>query len=87
MANSLQPWRPKGSASRLAPPSSLSPWIESGELVPILTDVEWVSIGAYAVYPPGRHLSAKVRAFIDFLADRYGPQPYWDKCLDRARGA
>ena len=31
-----------------------------------------------AVYPHSRHLSPKVRAFVDFLADRFGQQPYWD---------
>jgi DNA-binding transcriptional LysR family regulator len=31
-----------------------------------------------AVYPHSRHLSPKVRAFVDFLADRFGPRPYWD---------
>jgi DNA-binding transcriptional LysR family regulator len=32
-----------------------------------------------AVYPHSRHLSPKVRAFVDFLADRFGPRPYWDR--------
>ena len=31
-----------------------------------------------AVYPHARHLSPKVRAFVDFLAARFGPRPYWD---------
>lgn len=31
-----------------------------------------------AVYPHARHLSPKVRAFVDFLAQRFGPRPYWD---------
>jgi DNA-binding transcriptional LysR family regulator len=34
--------------------------------------------GIFIVYPPGRHLSAKVRAFVDFLADRFGGEPSWD---------
>jgi DNA-binding transcriptional LysR family regulator len=33
--------------------------------------------GIHAVDPHGRHLSAKVRAFIDFLVERLGPQPAW----------
>ncbi len=32
----------------------------------------------YAVYPQNRHLSSKVRAFVTFLATRFGPEPYWD---------
>jgi DNA-binding transcriptional LysR family regulator len=35
--------------------------------------------GVYAVYPPERHPAAKVRAFIDFLADRFVPEPPWDR--------
>ena len=31
-----------------------------------------------AVYPPDRRVSRKVRTFIDFLPDRYGPRPEWD---------
>ena len=49
-----------------------------GELIPILTDVNWQSVTAYAVYPPARHLSYRVRRFIDFLADYFKGTPYWD---------
>jgi hypothetical protein len=31
--------------------------------------------GRYALYPPGRHLSAKVRSFVDFLVTRFGGEP------------
>jgi DNA-binding transcriptional LysR family regulator len=34
--------------------------------------------GIHAVYPHGRHLSAKVRAFVDFLVERFGPEPAWE---------
>lgn len=33
----------------------------------------------YAVYPASRNLSPKVRAFVDFLAARFGGTPYWDE--------
>ncbi|MDQ3732133.1 MAG: LysR family transcriptional regulator, partial [Pseudomonadota bacterium] len=32
-----------------------------------------------AVYPQRKYLSPKVRAFIDFFAQRFGPDPYWDR--------
>jgi DNA-binding transcriptional LysR family regulator len=35
---------------------------------PIETDLS-------AVYPPGRQLSAKVRSFVDFLAERFAGEP------------
>ncbi|HYG88192.1 MAG TPA: LysR family transcriptional regulator [Azospirillum sp.] len=41
----------------------------------------------YAVYPQNRHLSPKVRAFVDFLAARFGPEPYWDTELPPAARA
>lgn len=59
--------------------------IEAGRLVPILTDVAWRDVAAYALYPPGRHLSAKVRAFVDHLGRCFGDPPYWDKCLRKAQ--
>jgi len=37
--------------------------------------------GIYAVYLPDRHPPAKVRAFIDFVANRFAPEPPWDKKL------
>jgi len=40
-------------------------------------------VGVYAIYPTRRFLPAKVRLFIDFLADLYAPTPYWDEGLDR----
>jgi len=55
--------------------------VADGRLVPILTDVAWPEIGAYAVYPQTRHLSARVRAFVDFLAERFAGDPYWDRHL------
>ena len=53
--------------------------IRHGHLVPILRDVEWPVSPAYAVYPPTRHLSFRVRAFIDFLAERFAGKPQWDR--------
>ena len=54
----------------------------SGELVPVLRDFEWPVAPAYAVYPPTRHLSYRVRAFIDFLADYFSGVPRWDEECD-----
>ena len=32
----------------------------------------------HAIYPHKRLLSAKVRAFVDFLVEKYQPVPYWE---------
>ncbi|MBO6508388.1 MAG: LysR family transcriptional regulator [Roseibium sp.] len=46
--------------------------VASGDLVVLLENYEEPLRGIYAVYPHRRHLSAKVRAFVDFLVDCYG---------------
>lgn len=53
--------------------------ISRGELVAVLTDYEWPVTPAWAVYPPTRHLSYRVREFIDFLAAYFSGTVYWDK--------
>jgi DNA-binding transcriptional LysR family regulator len=55
--------------------------IESGALVPILEEYKPPRIDAYAIYPQTRHLSQRVRAFVDFLVKRFEGIPYWDLCL------
>jgi len=32
----------------------------------------------YALYMPKRNLPIKIRAFVDFLVERFGAEPYWD---------
>lgn len=53
--------------------------LRSGRLVGVLADHAWPELSAYAVYPPTRHLSSRVRAFIDFVAERLAGEPYWDR--------
>jgi DNA-binding transcriptional LysR family regulator len=47
----------------------------------------WLTLHAYAVYPRTRHLSQRVRAFVDFLAERFAGVPYWDRCLEAGDGS
>jgi DNA-binding transcriptional LysR family regulator len=35
----------------------------------------------WAVYPPKKIVSSKVRAFVDFYAEAIGEPPYWDDGL------
>jgi DNA-binding transcriptional LysR family regulator len=55
----------------------LAPDVRAGRLVRILRDYAPPTINIHAVYPSRRHLSAKVRAFIDFLALRFERDPQW----------
>ncbi len=54
--------------------------IRAGTLVPLKLDQPTVEFGGiYAVFLPDRHPAAKVRAFIDFIATRFAPEPPWDR--------
>lgn len=48
-----------------------------GELVALFQDTPDYSFAMYLVYPHRLHLSAKVRAFIDFVVEWYKPVPPW----------
>lgn len=61
----------------------IGPELKSGRLQIVLPDYhESPRVAVYAVYPCRQYLPAKLRVFVDFLADRFGPEPYWDKGLD-----
>lgn len=54
--------------------------ISNGELVQVLKDYPLISeTNLWAVYPSSRLLAPKVRAFIDFYAECFGDNPYWDE--------
>lgn len=52
--------------------------LRSGRLVTVLDDYVAPPYTLRALYPHNRHLSAKVRAFVDFLAERFGHEPPWE---------
>ena len=54
--------------------------IQSGELEVILRDFPLKEVALWAVMPPGRASTARVRALVDFLVQRFGPEPDWDPC-------
>lgn len=55
--------------------------LRAGQLIQVLPDYPQPELTLYAVYLSRRFLSAKVRTFIDFLAEHFGPEPYWDRDL------
>lgn len=48
-----------------------APHLERGELVPVLADWDRPPIPLHVVYPPNRHLSAKVRAFVEWAVELF----------------
>jgi DNA-binding transcriptional LysR family regulator len=55
--------------------------LNTGRLKVVLPEYPPVGHAIYALYPQTRFLSSRVRVFIDFLAEVYGPQPPWERQL------
>jgi DNA-binding transcriptional LysR family regulator len=54
--------------------------LQDGSLIALLPGHTFHSdVAIYAVYPHRRFLPAKTRVFIEFLAQSFGPEPYWDQ--------
>ena len=61
----------------------IGPALRSGALRVVLPEYRGASNAAvHAVYPSREFMPAKVNVLIEFLAELYGTQPYWDKDLD-----
>ncbi len=57
--------------------------LRSGALVPALPEYPLISTQTlWAIYPSSRELAPKVRVLIDWLVNRFGHQPYWDRGLE-----
>lgn len=54
----------------------VAPHLASGELVQVLQDWTRPPIPLHVVYPPNRHLSAKVRAFVEWAAELVARHPH-----------
>jgi DNA-binding transcriptional LysR family regulator len=52
--------------------------LQTGQLRTVLTEHAPPDITLCALYPRHRHLSAKVRLFVEWLGGRFAGQPYWD---------
>lgn len=52
--------------------------LRAGRLVPVLDSYAVEGEAIRAVYPSPRHLSPKVRRFIDLIAESWSPEPPWD---------
>jgi DNA-binding transcriptional LysR family regulator len=59
--------------------------LRSGRLEVVLPESFNDEIGIHALYPHRKHLSAKVRLFVDHLASQCGNEPPWDEGIALAR--
>lgn len=70
-----------GAGIALLPTYLAAPQINEGRLVPLLSDYEPMVLSIYAVYASRKHVSAVLRAMLDFLAERFAADPEWDKSM------
>lgn len=68
----------KGQGIALLPTFIAGAALRDRKLRIILSDYKAPALSLYAVYPPTRHLSVKVRMFIDFLVERFGKEQPWN---------
>lgn len=53
--------------------------LRQGRLRALLPEYQLLELSIYLVYPQRQHLAPKVRAFIDFMVDRFSGTPVWDE--------
>lgn len=70
-----------GAGVTLTPTFVVGRDIRAGKLKAVLLDYRLIELSIYAVYPQRKHLSPKVRAFIDFLAEQIEDPPHWEPDL------
>ena len=73
-----------GAGIMQAPDFIVAPDVRAGRLIPLLADYSSPAIPINAAYPSRRHLSAKVRSFVDYLVLRFADNPEWR--LDALQG-
>ncbi len=67
----------QGAGIVFEPAFIVGPEVRAGRLVPLLQDYVTPPVPIYALYPSRKHLSAKVRRFVDFLAERFSQAQDW----------
>jgi DNA-binding transcriptional LysR family regulator len=55
----------------------VGPDVRAGRLVPLLQEFVPPPVPIYALYPSRKHLSAKVRRFVEFLVERFAAAQDW----------
>ena len=76
----LREWARAGLGVALKSTWDVHRLLAEGELVEVCPGYTFHSdVAIYAVYPSRRFLPAKTRVFIEFLAESFGPDPYWDQ--------
>ena len=63
----------------MAPTFIANPAIAAGQVEAILTNFPLIELGIYAVFPGNRYVPHRVRVLVDYLAERIGTPPFWER--------
>ena len=75
----------RGAGIVFEPAFIVGPDVRAGRLVPLLQEFTPPPVPIYAVYPSRKHLSAKVRRFVEFLVERFAAGAGLERAMRRAR--
>src|SRR6059058_2361381 len=67
----------QGAGIVFEPAFIVGPEVRAGRLVPLLQEYVPSPVPIYALYPSRKHLSAKVRRFVEFLVERFAAAQDW----------
>ena len=67
----------RGAGIVFEPAFIVGPELRAGRLVPLLQEFATEPVPIFAVYPSRKHLSAKVRRFVEFLVERFADAQDW----------
>jgi DNA-binding transcriptional LysR family regulator len=81
----LLQWAIAGLGIAYLPSFEVADAIERGALEPLLLDYAPPEFGIYVVRPPGTYVSGKVRLLIETVAEHFGGEAKWDRCLMASR--
>ena len=68
----------RGQGIALLPTFIVGEDLQNGSLLSVLPEYPPPELSVTALYPRHRHLSAKVRLFVDLMEERFGGRPRWD---------
>ncbi len=68
----------QGAGVTLTPTFVVGADIRAGRLQAVLTDYRAREVSIYAVYPQRKHLSPKIRAFVEFMTGQIQDPPHWE---------
>ncbi|MEL7029499.1 MAG: LysR substrate-binding domain-containing protein, partial [Pseudomonadota bacterium] len=68
----------KGLGFALLPTFIVGADMQAGRLIAVLPEFRPPPVSLCLLYAPQRHLSVRMRAFVQFLYERFGGRPHWD---------